>query len=53
MPPETKRRAPHRNIAGLLITLVLHGAILGAVRETARGLSRDMGAGRIAARGNA
>jgi len=28
-------------------------AILGAVRETARGLSRDMGAGRIAARGNA
>jgi len=28
-------------------------AILGAVRETARGLSRDMGAGRIAARGKA
>ena len=28
-------------------------AILAAVRETARGLSRDMGAGRIAARGNA
>jgi len=28
-------------------------AIVGAVRETARGLSRDMGAGRIAARGNA
>jgi DNA-binding IclR family transcriptional regulator len=27
-------------------------AIVGAVRETARGLSRDMGAGRIAARGN-
>jgi DNA-binding IclR family transcriptional regulator len=28
-------------------------AIQAAVRETARGLSRDMGAGRIAARGNA
>jgi DNA-binding IclR family transcriptional regulator len=28
-------------------------AIVGAVRETARGLSRDMGAGRIAARGHA
>jgi hypothetical protein len=26
-------------------------AIEGAVRETARGLSRDMGAGRLAARG--
>jgi TonB family protein len=32
VPPETKRRAPRRNIAGLLITLVLHGAILGAVK---------------------
>jgi hypothetical protein len=32
VPPEKKRRAPRRNLAGLLITLALHGAILFAVR---------------------
>ena len=31
VPPEKKRRASRRNFAGLLITLALHGAILGAV----------------------
>ncbi|HEX3698416.1 MAG TPA: energy transducer TonB [Polyangia bacterium] len=32
MPERTNRRAPRRNFAGLLVTLVLHGAVLGAVR---------------------
>ena len=32
MPPETKRRASRRNLAGLLITLALHAGILGAVK---------------------
>jgi TonB family protein len=32
VPPETKRRASRRNLAGLLITLVLHAGILGAVK---------------------
>ena len=31
MPQRTKRRAPRRNFAGLLVTLLLHGAILAAV----------------------
>jgi colicin import membrane protein len=31
VPPETKRRASRRNLAGLLITVVLHAGVLGAV----------------------
>jgi len=31
VPDRNKRRAPRRNFSGLLVTLALHGAILGAV----------------------